>query len=227
MPNADWYPTRLAELVPFHANLSTQAAATGVARGLTVGQVSQIATDYAVVLSIVNYLALVDAYTQAVTEFKNIMLEGGLTEPLPPVPTPPAAFIIPAGGLAGIEARTRQYVGIIKAAVGYTAEIGELYGIIAPESDLPATPELSATALTASQVRIGVTKAGYDVIAIDSRRGGGAWEQIGVSMTKEYIDSRPPLEAGEPEQREYRAQGMENNLRVGAISAAVSAVTVP
>ena len=46
-------------------------------------------------------------------------------------------------------------------------------------------------------------------------------------MTAEYIDARPPLVAGQPELREYRAQGMENNAPVGALSAVVSAVTVP
>lgn len=46
-------------------------------------------------------------------------------------------------------------------------------------------------------------------------------------MTAEYIDGRAPLVAGQPELREYRAQGMEQNARVGALSAVVSAVTVP
>ena len=57
--------------------------------------------------------------------------------------------------------------------------------------------------------------------------GGGTWEQIGVWMTAECIDARAPLVAGRPEQREYRAQGMQNNERVGAPSAVVSVVTVP
>jgi hypothetical protein len=65
------------------------------------------------------------------------------------------------------------------------------------------------------------------VLAVDSRRGGGSWEPIGVSQTAEYIDARAPLVSGQPEQREYRVQGMENNARVGATSAIASAVTVP
>ena len=36
-----------------------------------------------------------------------------------------------------------------------------------------------------------------------------------------------PLVAGQPEVREYRAQGRVNNVRVGPMSAIVSGVTVP
>jgi hypothetical protein len=55
--------------------------------------------------------------------------------------------------------------------------------------------------------------------------GGGS--PLKISQTVEFIDSRAPLTPGQPEQREYRVQGMENNARVGATSAIASAVTVP
>ncbi len=42
-----------------------------------------------------------------------------------------------------------------------------------------------------------------------------------------YNDGRAPLVAGQPEVQKYRAQGRENNERVGAFSAVVSVVTVP
>lgn len=47
------------------------------------------------------------------------------------------------------------------------------------------------------------------------------------TQSAEYIDNRAPLTAGQPEQREYRAQGMVSNNRVGALSPVVNAVTVP
>ena len=56
---------------------------------------------------------------------------------------------------------------------------------------------------------------------------GGAWEQIGVSMVDEFIDTRAPLVAGAPEVREYRVQGMENNARVGPNSEVSTVSTVP
>lgn len=230
MANADWYPIKLADRIPFHANLSVQATATGITHGLIAAEVTQIATDSTIVAGSINYTEQVVAFAQAVTEWRNLLLSGPNGTALPPVPTPPAAFVYPAGPaivLASIEFRTRQYRAKIVASSGYTAEIGELYGIIGAEQVVPVTPGLQAFALTASQVRLVIAKGGYDILAVDSKRGGGGWEQIGVSQTAEYIDARAPLVAGQPEQREYRCQGMQNNARVGATSAIVSAVTVP
>lgn len=70
-------------------------------------------------------------------------------------------------------------------------------------------------------------KGGYDVIAITMKRGGGGWMQIGVSQTASFTDVSPLLVPGQPEQRDYRVQGMLNNARVGGVSGTVSAVTVP
>ena len=55
----------------------------------------------------------------------------------------------------------------------------------------------------------------------------GFLDLIGISETAELIDGRQLLVAGQPEVREFRAQGRQNNARVGALSAFVSAVTVP
>ncbi len=59
------------------------------------------------------------------------------------------------------------------------------------------------------------------------RRAGGTWAQIGVSQLATFIDTTPPLVAGQPETREYRCQGVVGNQRTGEVSATVSIVTVP
>src|SRR6185436_7428548 len=99
------------------------------------------------------------AFSQAVTEFKNIVLKGELNTPMPPAPAPPPTLSFEGGQLPAIEARTRQYAAIIKAHPDYTPSIGEDYGIVAPAAPPAGVPSLTATALTASQVRLGVTKA--------------------------------------------------------------------
>lgn len=223
----DWYPVRLADRVPWHANFALQAAASGTSHGLIAAQVTQIGVDSTLVAQLVNYAETVASFAQSVTEFKNIMLEGAIGTPAPSIPTVPAALTLAVGTLPSVEARTRQYAALIRASVGYTDAIGEQYGLIAIPGGGATTPSLVAAALSGAQVRLAISKAGYSVLAIDSRRGGGAWEQIGISMTAEYIDARALLVAGQPEVREYRAQGMENNARVGAMSPVVSAVAVP
>ncbi|MCH8336421.1 MAG: hypothetical protein IIC61_11095, partial [Proteobacteria bacterium] len=94
------------------------------------------------------------------------------------------------GALPGIETRTRGMVATIKASPAYTTAIGEAYGVVRPAPGVPGTPEVVASALTASQVRLRITKAGYTVLAVDSRRGGGGWEEIGAGY---YFARRPPI----------------------------------
>jgi hypothetical protein len=53
------------------------------------------------------------------------------------------------------------------------------------------------------------------------------WEQVGFSQRAVYLDTRPPLVAGQPEQREYRVQGSVKNSRTGSLSDVASVVTVP
>lgn len=225
---ADFYPKRLAELPPWHANFNLQVQATGTTYGMSAAQKAQVLEDSINVPVIVNYAELVEGWAQAVTEHREIMLRGDLTAPLPTFPTPPLAIVLSTlTPLPGIEARTRLYAGIIRSDSDFTAAIGELYGITGIAAGSPATPSVEAFALTASQVRLAIARAGYAVVAVDSRINNGAWVQIGISMTAEYFDTRAPLVAGAPEVREYRVQGMENNARVGATSAVAKAVTVP
>src|SRR3989304_273384 len=49
----------------------------------------------------------------------------------------------------------------------------------------------------------------------------GVGPRLGVSQTATFVDTTAPLVAGQPEVREYRAQGMIGNNRVGALSATV------
>ncbi len=223
----DWYPRSLADRIPWHANFAAQAAASGVARGLTALQATQIGLDSTAVAQLVNYSEAVDAFKEAVTAFRDAYLDGIATALVPPAPAAPATPLLALGTLPGIEARTRQYAGILKANPLYTATVGEAYGIAPSAPSGPTVPALKAAPLTQSQVSLKVAKGGYEVVAVEGKRGAGAWEFVGVAMTTTYVDARPPLVAGQPEVREYRAQGMEDNLRVGAFSEIVSAVTTP
>jgi hypothetical protein len=229
MANPDWYPPKLADRIPWHANYNVNAQATGTTYGLSAGDKTDILNDAANVPLVVNFKEAVAAYAQAVTEWAAAILDGPIGTAFPPIPTAPTPPTFALGSKPSIQPRTRVSGGVVKADADYTKEIGEAYGIVAPAPGPLADPSIQTATPTpgTSQVVLGLFKGGYGVIAVDMRRAGGGWVQIGISQTATFTDTTPPLVAGQPEQREYRVQGMLNNARTGGLSATVSAVTVP
>lgn len=226
---ADFYPTSDAQLIPWHNTFVVEANNYKVplASVLTAGVLTQIAANRDLVTAVINYTDDAKNWGNDVVAYKEIVLRAPHGTSLPGAPVPPAAIVVPVGSVAAIEDYTRRLVAQIKAHSAYTEAIGQAMGIVGPGPGGHGTPVVVAQALTQSQVQLNLTKAGYTLLAIESRRAGGNWEQIGVAQTSTFVDQRPPLVAGQPEQREYRVQGMVNNQRDGAFSAIASVVTVP
>lgn len=227
MPAPHYYPRRLPARIAWHASFAAQAAEDGTAYGLSAADVAQIQLDAANVQLVVEWSEAVDAHRQAVTAFRDGVLSGERRLPVPTPPTAPAGIAFAPGSLQGIMERTRRFVAVVKSSQGYTQAVGESYGIVPPERGGFGVPSLVALALPGGSVRLRIAKAGFVVLAVDCRRGGGEWEQIGVSQRAVYVDTRPPLVPGQPEQREYRVQGLLKNSRIGSLSDAASVVTVP
>jgi hypothetical protein len=223
----DFYPTRLSELIAWHANFAAEAAASGATLGLTAGSLANIALDAPNVAILVNYSAAIDAFRQEVTEYRDLVLRGDLTSAIPAPPSAPAGIVLGVGSLLGIELRTRQYAATIKASPNYTQAIGEAYGIVAASSGL-STPTVKAAAMPGtSNVGLKIGKGGHAMIAIDMQRGGGAWTELQRVGTANYTDTTAALVPGQPEQRNYRVQGVVGNDRVGDLSDVSTVVTAP
>src|SRR5688500_3025775 len=114
-----WYPEGLAARIPFHANFSANATATGTTYGLTAPQVTQAASDSTNVEALVNFKEAIEAYAQAVTEWTDAILEGETFVAPPPAPPAPGAPTMGPGSLTGIRDRTITYANIIKADIDY------------------------------------------------------------------------------------------------------------
>ncbi len=225
--SAEWYPTELAERIPWHRNLATQATATGVSDGLSEEQVTQIRIDDAEIGIVASYLSEAEAFYKGVQSYTNLILEGSINAAMPEAPTPPEPVIVALNALPGIMDRTLVLAGILKSAASYTPEIGEAYRIHGSETPPPGTPSLEVEVLWQSEIRLVVNREGYALVAIDSRNEAGEWVEIGITKTIDYIDDRRPRVIGQPEFREFRAQGISNEIRDGALSAVVSAMTMP
>ena len=224
----DWYKKRLDELDSWHAGFKAQTIATGTTHGLSAGQVSQAGLDADLVSILVDYDAQLRGYVEAFTAYRDFLLRGDKNAPLPDPPTAPVLVIPENPFLPGIEPRTRDMANIIKADTDYTTSVGEDYGIVSPVSSGPTTPSLKVAALVGtSDVEIKIAKGGHSMIAIDMQRGGGDWTEIKRVGTANTTDTTPALVDGQPEKRNYRAQGIVSDARVGAMSDVASTVTSP
>lgn len=225
---AEWYPTNDAALIPWHANFVVECNNYKTTFGtvLTTPVVAQVATNSTFVANVVNTVESAKNWASDMVAFKEIILRGAHGTSMPVTPVAPSTVTVPSGAVAAIEDYTRALVAQIKAHPAFTPAIGQAMGIVAGGS-VPGNVSCTAGALTQSQVQVNIVKAGHNVVAVDSKRGTGAWEQISLATSTPYIDARAPLVSGQPEVREYRVQAFENNARVGPLSGIVSVVTVP
>ncbi|MBA3724963.1 MAG: hypothetical protein H0W86_00590 [Armatimonadetes bacterium] len=214
----DWYPVRDSELTPWHFTLHAECVnyAATFPMILDIAALAKVAANKDIVAILVNKSEQARNFFFDVTEYKDIWLDSDLGTPTPPVPVPPSAIVPSAGAMVGVEAFTRQLVAQLKAHPNMTPAIEAAMGIRGT-ADTFGDPEIiSAIPRGASQVRLRLKKAGYPACAVDSRRPGGAWDEIGISLT-----------AGVSEVREYRIQGVLDNVRQGSISAVVQVATTP
>jgi len=170
---------------------------------------------------------------RARSTYKDLIISGPLGSPggaPPPTPVtqPPPTTVPP-----GILPRLRNLVQRIQLAPGYNETIGQALGIIGTEGgpsapDSPPKPTLKARSTGPGTVQVDFSKEKFDGVVIEGRRAGAdGWQSLGVDNYSPYIDDRPPLEAGKPEQREYRARYILRDQATGEWSDIVTATFVP
>ena len=228
------FPRTDAELAIWMKNFAQAFGTHAATLGFAPADVAAVQADAAML----DYLIgdLVPTYqsaTQARTAYKNLIKDGPLGAPGGDPPHAPAIAAAPATVAPGIVPRLRQWIQRIKAASNYTPAIGQDFDIVGTEKDAfddatTAKPTAKATALTGGHVRIEFNKRRFDGVWIESRRKGEAdWTPLGVDLFSPYMDTRPPMQAGTPEVREYRLRYYDNDAPVGEWSDIVSATTTP
>lgn len=205
---ADWYPSAFAERIPWHSNFNTNAQATGTTYGLSAGDKTDIGNDNTNVALLVNFKAAVDAYRQAVTEWADIMFNAPIGTAIPAAPTAPTIAAFALGSKASIIPRTRIMVGVIKADADFTQEVGENYGILAPDGGAPPDhPTLAGTPETSFAVRLTFSMHGFPKLEIQCKRASETvFTFLATDTNSPYVDNRAPLVANTPEIRTYRAR---------------------
>ena len=204
-----YYPGDEPKQVIWLTNYRDKIIIHGPSLGLTAGEITDIVADLNF------YIFLLQTWHPALqndvkegTTYKKLVSEGtGPLEPLPApstFPSPPAPPARPPGVLT----RVFNQVARIKKSGGYTEPIGTDLGVIgAEDATVHEFPEFTTKVEqgpTGQRVRLPFTKFGHKGVFIESRRGTGAWEMLGIDLESPYLDERPLLVAGQPETREYR-----------------------
>ncbi len=235
MPDKDYLPRADADFAVWMQNFTLKITTVyNTQFNISAANITAIQNDNAYVAYLITqYLEAFKTALQDRVAYKDLFLDGkiGATGGAIPsatiaVPAPPAATIQP-----GIKARLRLLVKQIKANSAYTDDIGQDLGIIAPRlSPLPQhfRPKCSALAKAGSQVVITWTKGRFDGVIIESERGSETvWTFLDRDMVSPFVDTRPPLVAGQPEIRRYRLFYLKGDERVGDPSDVLVVTTIP
>jgi hypothetical protein len=201
----DYIPTRDDALLTYHDNLKTQIAALVGQAGITAADVTAVNNDNATLHTAIGDVASADAVKQAKVATKKTNV----------------------GTVVG---NTRALANRVKAAVGYTAAIGQQLGFIGEEdtTDLSTsnpTPR-PAGAPVAGSVQIDFNKSISDGVQVFSKRGSEtSFTLLAFDTEPPYVDTRPNLAPG-PETRQYQVRYVLNDQAIGNMSPILT-VTVP
>jgi hypothetical protein len=223
MQRQPYYPPILAQRPEWHTNFAAKLALYGPALGLTTAQVNNgVADNLYLAHGLGDWISAVREFGPAATGALRVLESGTGGDAFtftaftaPPLPTLPSGV---TEVLPGALTRTFGLVQVIKGLPGYTEAMGLDMGIVGselvppPPGDVPP-PELTPTLIPgdANQyVRLKFFKRGHEYVVIQSRRGGGAWEELTQSNKSPYTDDRDLSVPGAAEVREYRARFWDN-----------------
>lgn len=190
----DFIPTRDGDLVSYEANFIQKLPLHAVALGLTTEEVNEttgIISEHMVAHTDANYQR---AISKAASERSRLKKNSAKKE-------------------------LRRMAKMIKSSKKYTSDIGMDLQIIGPET-LPKNmtdikPVLKIN-ITGQLVGISFRKENALGISIYSRRGAETEFTLLVSNTAvNYTDDRVKLDGAKPEQREYYAYYVDNNVETG------------
>jgi hypothetical protein len=228
------FPRTDSELAIWLKNFAAAFATHAATLGFTADEVTAVQNDATMFEYMVSdMLPSTKGLVQSRSAYKELIKNGPIGATGGEIPLAQPLKTLPATVEPGIVPRLQQLIRRIKAAPNYTEAIGQSLDIIgndgnSSDGETTAKPSLKAITKPSSEVRIDFNKKGFDGVRIESRRSGSPqWELLGFDAYSPYTDSRPPLEAGKAEAREYRARYVRRDEPVGEWSDIVVVSTIP
>ena len=217
MKRQPYYPRLLADQAEWHGNLATKLPGYAAALSLASAEVdSAVADNLTLSYALGDWIVSVRDFAPSCTSSLDTLASGTgsanyafPTHQVPTTPTLPSGI---TGVKPGALDRTFKLAQLIKARAGYTEAIGldlGIVGSVAAEPPPSATPRIKVAVERGEDcdcAKVTFYKDGHQGVIVEGRRGGGAWEQLGIATKSPYLDERALLNATQAEIREYRAR---------------------
>lgn len=195
------------------------------------GDVTAVGKDNLMMQSIATIAVQLDAYTDAMRQFRLVLTEGNIGEPTPSFPALPG-YVAADSVDTGIFERLDNLVKRIRVAPNYTSETGALLGIIpAAPSDLAPEemqPNLKAVSMPGSVVRVAFVRGSTDGVELETKLDNGdKWESAGRYFRSPAELVIPGNPQNLPRAVQVRARYVGGNTPIGQFSPVVSTATQP
>ena len=200
--------------------MGPQFADNAVALGFTALEATANSADCALVVSLASIAVQLEAYTEAVRQYRIVVTEAAIGDPTPAFPDFPS-YSSPSGPATGVFERIDKLVKRIRVAPAYTPEIGALLGIIpstpsgAPEAELKPVIKASES-FNGYKFTVNVTRMGMTAFKVQIQRSGEtAWEDVAFATNNPAEVTVTPTTPGQPERILVRAILLDKNEPVG------------
>ena len=226
-----YFPKSNPERVVWVNNYLAKLPALGVICGIQTSEITTTQADLAFYLWVTQvWYPAMQQEAMSATVYRDMIANGPGTSKVA-LPVLPTFSNVPAVATPGVLPRLFNQIGRIKMSSAYTESIGRDLGIIGSSTGADTNPpEFSLTVEPGSAnqlAKVAYMKHGHEGVHIESRRGAGAWELVGVSTSKAWRDKRPLLEPGKPEQRDYRLRWWDKDEPNGDYSGHQSISVAP
>jgi hypothetical protein len=224
IPSRTWFPTNLAARAAWFQNFATQFAAVAASLGFLPAEVAAVQDDNTCFQDLASGFVEIEAYQDAVRQYRINVTEGAVGEPTPAFPAgidPTPSELRPTG----IFQRLIELVDRIRAATAYTDEIGALLGIFpsasgsgssfSGEDDLKPVIKTSAS-FGDYKFNVNVTRLGQEAFKIEIQRSGSdTWTDAAFATSNPCEVTVTPTTPSQPERILVRAILLSHNEPIG------------
>lgn len=226
MPSARFFPQDWAGRILWFNNFAIQFAALAAGLGLS-SKVAQVTDDNLIMQFFGTAMAQGEAFLAAVRQYRRIITTGDIGDPTPDFPANPT-LELPKEISTGIFERLDKLIEQIRAADGYTDEIGALLDILPQGEDSISPgdlkPALKGRSLPASELEIAFVRGKTSGVQLQMQIGDAAEVNAGNFFQSPAIIK---INSATPVVVKIRGRYLDGNTPVGQVSDIISLVTQP